>query len=186
MKRKVICLLADGFEDSEYTQPVEALHQAGFEVEVVSLRAPQTLTGKTSQQKVEATLAIADASGSNYMGMLIPGGKSPAALAKDARLVAFVKEFSGSKKPIAAICHGPQLLIHAGVVKGRQLTAYKAVQEELSQAGAKVRDEAVVADGNFITSRTPADLNAFCNAMVTQFKVNAQQSWMARGDVHPQ
>ncbi len=186
MKHRIVCLLADGFEDSEYTVPVERLRAAGYAVDVVGLRKGQALQGKAGQATAAVTCAIDEASAANYMGMLIPGGKSPAALGEDPRVVSFVKAFAGSKKPIAAICHGPQLLVRAGVVKGRTLTAYRGVHAELQEAGATVRDEAMVADGNFITSRTPADLEPFCTAMLTQFDVNADQSWMARGDVHAQ
>jgi protease I len=186
MKRKVVCLLAAGFEDSEFKMPTDQLRKAGFEVEVVGAKAGETLQGKAHRESIKVDVGIDDASGANYMGMLIPGGSSPAELRKDPRFVKFVQEFNTSKKPIAAICHGPQLLISAGVVKGRKMTGYKTVQEELKKHGATVSDDALVADGNFITSRTPEDLPQFCNAVVTQFDVNADQSWMARGDVHTQ
>ena len=186
MKRKVACLLADGFEDSELKAPQDALQKAGFEVDIVGFKLGQRLVGKANKEAAKVTCGVDDASVANYAALLIPGGASPAKLCEDARFVSFVKEFAESKKPIAAICHGPQLLIRAGVVKGRTLTAYRDVQAALQKSGATVRDEAVVADGNFITSRTPADLTAFCEAIVAQFEVNADQSWMARGETHPQ
>ena len=184
MKRCIVVLLAPDFEASEYTEPTERLRQAGFEVQVVAAKAGDVLSDKKGQTQITADLGIADATVVNYTGMVIPGGKSPGHLIKDPRFVKFVQEFSGSAKPIAAICHGPQLLLAAELVRGRKLTAVASQHDALRAAGAEVLDQAVVGDKNWITSRTPADLKAFCDAMVAQFDTNADQSWMARGDVH--
>ncbi len=183
-QRRIACLVADGFEDSEFAVPVKALQKAGFEVDVVGASAGQRLHGKANKEETTTTLSIDDCSVVNYIGLLIPGGKSPTTLRQDERFVKFVAEFGSSGKPIAAICHGPQLLIAADLVKDRKMTGYKTVQEELRAAGAKVVDEAVVSDGTTITSRTPDDLPKFVEAILTQFGTNAGQSWMARGDIH--
>ncbi len=184
MKRCIVVLLAPDFEASEYTEPREHLRRAGFEVQVVAAKAGDVLTDKQGQSHITADLGIADASVVNYTGMLIPGGKSPAHLIEDSRFVAFVREFNSSGKPIAAICHGPQLMMAAKLVHGRRLTAVASLHDALKAAGAEVLDQPVVGDKNWVTSRTPADLKVFCEAIVAQFDTNADQSWMARGDVH--
>ena len=182
-QRRIACLLAEGFEDSEFAVPTKALRDAGFEVDIVGVNAGQQLQGKAHKESTTTTRGIADCSVVDYLGVLVPGGKSPTALCQDKRFVDFMREFGSSGKPIAAICHGPQLLIAAGLVKGRKMTAYKTVQQELSDAGAKVVDEAVASDGTMITSRTPEDIPKFVEAILAQFKTNASQSWMARGDI---
>ena len=98
------------------------------------------------------------------LGLLIPGGQSPDHLRVDQRFVDFVKRFDASKRPLAAVCHGPQLLLSARLVRGRTLTAWATVQGDLEQAGAKVKDEPVVIDQNWITSRKPDDLQQFSEA----------------------
>ena len=183
-QRRIACLVADEFEDSEFAVPVKALRKAGFEVDIVGTSANQQLSGKAKKEKTTTTLGIDDCSVVNFIGLLIPGGKSPTTLSQDKRFVQFVREFGASGKPIAAICHGPQLLIAADLVKGRKMTGYKSVQQELRDAGAKVVDEAVASDGTTITSRTPDDIPKFVEAILAQFSANAAQSWMARGDIH--
>jgi protease I len=98
--------------------------------------------------------------------LVIPGGQSPDHLRADPRFVQFVKRFDATGRPLAAVCHGPQLLITAGLVRGRTLTAWKTIQEDLRQIGATVKDEPVVTDGNWITSRQPSDLEAFSQAIL--------------------
>ena len=183
-QRRIACLVADGFEDSEFAVPTQALRDAGYEVDIVGIKMGQQLHGKANKETATTNLGIDDCSVVNYLGVLIPGGTSPTTLCKDKRFVAFVHEFGESGKPIAAICHGPQLLIAADLVRGRKVTGYKTVQSELREAGAKVVDEAVASDGTMITSRTPEDIPKFVDAMLAQFGTNAGQSWMARGDVH--
>lgn len=184
-QKHIACLLANDFEDSEFSVPVQALRDKGYTVTVVGAAEGTVLHGKGKKVQTTVDQSIDACSAVDYLGVLIPGGKSPSALCKDKRFVDFVRQFSASGKPIAAICHGPQLLIAAGVVRGRTLTAYSTVQDELRQAGAKVVDQAVACDKTWITSRTPDDIPQFVEAVVTQFDSNANQSWMARGDIHP-
>ena len=103
-------------------------------------------------------------------GLLIPGGQSPDHLRADPRMVEFVKAFDRAGKLVAAVCHGPQLLIAAHLVKGRTLTAWQTVQDDLQQMGATVKDEPVVKDRNWITSRKPDDLEAFSAAIVEELE----------------
>lgn len=186
MKRRVACVLANGFEDSEFKQPVDSLTKAGFQVDIIAARKGEKLVGKAGKVEIQSTTSIDDADVSSYLALLIPGGKSPATLCEDQKFVGFVKQFIDGQKPIAAICHGPQLLMAAGSVKGRTMTGYEKIQGDLKSAGARVKDEALVTDGPWITSRQPSDLPQFCAAIVEQFSVNANQSWAARGDVHPE
>jgi protease I len=157
----IACIVEDEFEDSELRVPYDALTGAGHTVVLISRKVGQELHGKKKQERVLADRAIDDVIVRDYEALLIPGGKSPAKLRDDRRFLSFVQEFAKTGKPIAAICHGPQLLISADLVRGRTMTAWPEVQKELAAAGAKVVDQEVVVDGQFITSRKPDDLPAF-------------------------
>lgn len=166
MAKRVAILLGQGFEDSEFKIPHDRLKAEGFEVDIIGQEAGEEIQGDKGKVKTRTTRSIADARPQDYDLLLIPGGHSPDKLRADERFVRFVKEFDARKKPLAAVCHGPQLLITAGLVKGRTLTAWKTIQEDLRQIGAKVKDEPVVRDGNWITSRQPGDLQQFSDAVV--------------------
>jgi protease I len=155
MAKKVAVLLGPEFEDSEFQIPYERLKKEGFQVDVIGSK----VTARTDK-------SIADVRPGDYDALVLPGGHSPDRLRADQRFVRFVKEFDASKKPLAAVCHGPQLLISAGLVKGRTLTAWSTIQEDLRQIGANVKDEPLVRDGNWITSRKPEDLQQFSDALV--------------------
>lgn len=165
---KVACLLAADFEDSELRIPVDRLRAAGYAVEIIGARAGERLAGEKGRESVVTDLGIDDAAVADYEGLLIPGGYSPDKLRADERFVAFVREFDRTGRPLAAVCHGPQLLLAAELQRGRTLTAWKTVQGDLRQAGAEVRDEPVVVDGNWITSRQPADLEAFSAKLIEE------------------
>jgi protease I len=161
---RVLVISADGFEDSELTEPVAALEQAEVDVDIASL-ATGTISGKKGAE-VQANLSVTDADPGDYDMLLLPGGKAPARLRESEAVLDLARSFAASGKPIAAICHGPQILISAGLVKGRRLTSYKSVGEELRAAGANYVDEEVVTDGNFITSRQPGDLPSFIDKIL--------------------
>jgi protease I len=161
---RILVISADRFEDSELTEPVAAFEQVDVEVDIASPEAG-TISGKKGAS-VKANLAVTDADAGDYDMLLLPGGKAPARLRESEAVLALVRSFAQSGKPIAAICHGPQILISAGLVKGRRLTGYKAVGDELKAAGADHLDEEVVTDGNLITSRHPGDLPAFIDKML--------------------
>ena len=165
---KVACLLAKGFEDSEFRIPYDRLRQAGYDVEIIGTRAGDKLEGERQKETATTDLGIDDAQVSDYEGLLIPGGYSPDKLRADERFVAFVKEFDSTGRPLAAVCHGPQLLLTAELQRGRTLTAWKTIQGDLRQAGAKVKDQAVVVDRNWITSRKPDDLEAFSSKFLEE------------------
>lgn len=163
---KIAVLLGPGFEDSELTQPVGRLQEAGHETEILGTEAGQTLAGKRGDARVETVAAVSDRSPDAYDAILIPGGHAPDRLRMDDGMVDFVKRFHGLERPIAAVCHGPQLLIEADVVRGRRMTSWPSVRTDLKNAGADVVDEEVCVDGNFITSRKPADLEAFSRTLL--------------------
>jgi len=163
---KIACIVTNGFEDSELRIPVDRLRQAGHEVDIISLERGDQLVGEKGKEKVTADKGIADAKVGDYDALLIPGGYSPDKLRADKRFVEIVKDFDKAEKPIAAVCHGPQLLITAELVKGRKLTAWTTIQGDLRQVGAHVEDREVVADRNWITSRKPADLEIFSRTFI--------------------
>ena len=170
---KILILSADRFEDSELLVPLARLRAAGMDVDIGSF-AVGTIHGK-HDASAHANCAIRDIRPENYAALLLPGGKAPAALRTDTQVLALVRHFFASGKPVAAICHGPQVLISAGVMAGRTATAYRAVANELEAAGAQYRDAEVVVDGNLVTSRTPADLPAFLREFMQKLQAAERQ-----------
>lgn len=169
MAKKVLILATDGFEQSELIDPKQALENAGIETTVASPKSgeirgwDQTDWGKSV--KVDASLD--DVSVDQFDALLLPGGQiNPDKLRMEEKAVALVKAFADSGKPVAAICHGPWLLVEADVVKGRTVTSWPSIRTDLRNAGAIVVDEQVVVDGNFITSRKPDDIPAFAKALI--------------------
>ena len=165
---KIACLLASEFEDSELKIPVERLRAAGYTVEIIGVKADEILKGHKGKETARVDLSIDDVDVDDYEGLLIPGGYSPDKLRADDRFVEFVRAFDKTRRPLAAVCHGPQLLLSAGLQRGRKLTAWKTVQDDLRQAGAKVEDREVVVDDNWITSRKPDDLAAFSAKLIEE------------------
>ncbi|HEY8967065.1 MAG TPA: type 1 glutamine amidotransferase domain-containing protein [Candidatus Methylacidiphilales bacterium] len=170
--RKIAVVVTDGFEQSEFEKPVEALRKAGAEVVVVS---PNPKEAKGWAEKdwgtaVKVDLQIGKATSEDFDGLVLPGGvMNPDTLRQSDDVVDFVREFFEQGKPVAAICHGPQLLIEADVVNGRRLTSYPSIRTDLENAGAQWVDEEVVCDQGLVTSRTPADLPAFNAKIVEEF-----------------
>jgi len=158
---RIACLLDSDFEDSEFRKPYDAMQGAGHQVTIIGFERGKELVGKRSQERVRADLGIGDASEDDYDALLVPGGYSPDHLRADDRMIRFTRAFFERERPVFAICHGPQLLMTAGVVKGRTMTAWKTVQSDLRYAEANVVDEEVVVDRNVVTSRKPADVVAF-------------------------
>ena len=171
---KIACVLGQGFEDSEFRIPYDRLKQEGYQVDVVGVKAGEELKGYKGKEKVRVEKSIDEVKPDDYDALLIPGGQSPDHLRVDKRMVEFVKAFDKEGKLIAAVCHGPQLLIAAHLVKGRTLTAWQTIQDDLQQIGANVKDEPVVKDRNWITSRKPDDLQAFSAAIVEELEGGAE------------
>ena len=165
---RVAIPLGEGFEDSEYEVPRQRLEEAGHTCVVVGSSRGAKVTGKRGRVEAEVEQAASEADPAAFDALLVPGGWSPDRLRTDPEVVAFVRRVVEAGRPVAAICHGPQLLIEAEVVSGRTLTSYASVRKDLENAGATWKDEAVIVDGALVTSRTPDDLDPFCKAFLEQ------------------
>ena len=159
----------DKFEDTELLVPLYRLLEEKIETDIASLSST-TITGKHGY-KVVATVAIDQVDPSSYDLLVLPGGKAPAMLRKNEELLAIVRQFFTEGKTVAAICHGPQILVSAGVLNGRHSTCYKSVAEEVEKAGGHYSDCEVMVDGNLITSRVPKDLPAFMREIIKQCEI---------------
>lgn len=157
----VAVIMDDWFEDVEYTQPAAAFEKAGHEIVIIGLEKGKVVTGK--RQKVQATIqrSLGDVSVDEFDALLIPGGYSPDRLRAHEMAVQFVKDFTKSGKPVFSICHAPQILITADVLKNRRITGYKSIIQDIKNAGAEFIDKEVVVDGNLVSSRDPGDIPAF-------------------------
>ncbi|WP_334164966.1 type 1 glutamine amidotransferase domain-containing protein [Phenylobacterium sp.] len=170
--KKVAVLATDGFEQVELTKPVQALREAGAQVEIVAPKAGE-IQGYNHHDKgdtvpVDRELAHADAGA--YDAIVLPGGViSPDQLRLEPKAIDFIRAFARAGKPIAAICHGPWTLINAEAVEGRRMTSWPSLEADLKNAGAEWVDEEVVVDDGLVTSRNPDDLPAFCAKMVEEF-----------------
>ncbi|HET6582548.1 MAG TPA: type 1 glutamine amidotransferase domain-containing protein [Nannocystaceae bacterium] len=162
----VAMVIGPDFEDSEFRVPYDALREHGHEVTLVGVRAGETVKGKKGKESAKVELAAPDANARSFDALVIPGGASPDHLRTDEAVVKFVRGFVDAGRPIAAVCHGPQLLIEADAVEGKTMTSWPSVKTDLQNAGAKWVDREVAVDGNFITSRKPDDLAAFSKALL--------------------
>src|SRR5699024_596617 len=158
---KIACILTDMFEDIEYKAPVKAFKDNGHEVVTMEKEQGKKIKGKNKESKVTVDAAIDDVNPDQFDALFIPGGFSPDQLRADDRFVRFAKHFIDQDKPVFAICHGPQLLITAKALEGRNVTGYQSIIVDLEYAKANVHDEEVVVCNNLVTSRTPDDLPAF-------------------------
>jgi protease I len=163
-KATVAVLVAEGFHDGEAYMPMGYLHNQGFDVVVIGIDK-----GKVQAYNSEFTIniekAIRDVSVDDFDALVLPGGRGPAVLRENDEVIEFVKNFWETGKVTAAICHGPQVLITAGVLDGRTSTGVGGIKEELEEAGVNYLDESVVVDRNLITSRIPSDLNNFSKSI---------------------
>jgi protease I len=167
--RKVAVLAAPGVEQSELTAPREALLREGAHVDIVSLKKDTVRAWNHDDwgMTFEVDRHIDQADPAEYDALVLPGGvMNPDTLRMDHRAVDFARSFMSASKPVAAICHGPWLLVEADAVKGRNVTSYPSLRTDLTNAQANWTDAQVVVDGNLITSRRPDDLPAFCHALI--------------------
>ncbi|MFS0774840.1 type 1 glutamine amidotransferase domain-containing protein [Neobacillus sp. 3P2-tot-E-2] len=161
MNKKIAVLVTNDFEDSEYAVPVQAFKEKG-EVTIIEMEKGKTVKGKQGKTEVVIDESIDDVSHEEFDVLFIPGGFSPDILRADERFVRFAKAFMDAKKPVLAICHGPQLLITAKSLEGRDITGYKSIHVDLENAGANLHDkEVVVCQNQLVTSRQPEDIPAF-------------------------
>jgi protease I len=169
--KKVAFLATDGFEQVELTEPKRILEEAGAAVSVVSPKEGQIkgwdFTDWGHTVRVDKTLGQTKAA--DYDALVLPGGViNPDALRLDPKAVAFVKEFAAAGKPIASICHGPWMLVEAGLVKGKKVTSWPSLKTDIANAGGHWSDEQVVTDGLITTSRKPEDIPAFAERIIRE------------------
>jgi protease I len=168
--KRVAILVTNGFERSELTEPLRTLRNEGADVDVVSLKkdAVKSWNHKEWGDDFKVDRHIDEADAKSYDALVLPGGvMNPDMLRMDLRAVAFVRSLADDGKLVAAICHGPWTLVEADVVRGRKLTSFPSLRTDLVNAGAEWVDEEVVVDENFVTSRRPEDLPAFCATVVS-------------------
>jgi protease I len=169
---RVAVLATDGFEEKELTEPVKALKKAGAVVTIVSLKTGQIqgFRHDTKGTKVKVDRAINDVHAEEFDGVQLPGGGLNAdAMRVVPEVKAFLRAMQDAGKPIAAICHAPWELISAGLVRGRNLTSYHTIQDDIRNAGGNWVDEQVVVDEGLVTSRKPDDIPAFNKKMIEEF-----------------
>lgn len=160
MGKHIAVLVTDMVEEIELTDPVKAYKEAGYTVDIISNEGNKTINGKNGDE-IQADKGIDEVNANDFDALLVPGGYSPDLLRINPSNSEFAESFFRDNKPVFAICHAPQFLVDTGQLKGRELTSFVSVRKDLENAGATVKDEEVIVDGNLVTSRTPDDLPAF-------------------------
>lgn len=167
--KKVAVLATDYFEEAELTEPVKALKKAGAAVDVIAPHSGEIegLNHVDPGQSVQVDKTLESANPEDYDGLVVPGGAVNAdSLRMDEKARDFIRKIMGENKPTAVICHGPWLLVSAGLARGKHLTSFFTIQDDMRNAGAEWTDQEVVQDGNLITNRKPGDLAAFNDALI--------------------
>jgi protease I len=170
--KKVAILVADGFEQVEMTKPRQALDEAGAQTKIVSLKSGkiQGMNHADKGDKFDVDLTVDQARPEHFDALMIPGGLlNPDTMRTNERALNFARHFFRERKPVAVICHGPQLLINADLVRGRRMTSWPAIQVDMRNAGARWVDEEVVVDNGLVSSRKPDDIPAFNRKMIEEF-----------------
>lgn len=167
--RKVLIMVDEGVEDAEFLYPYYRFQEEGYKVDVVASKAKETYRGKHGVP-IRSNLSPKEVNVDEYDALIIPGGKAPDRMRINKGLVNIVKEANEKGKVIAAVCHGPQMLIEADIIRGKKATCWKSVTTDLKNAGAKFIDAPAVVDGNIVTSRFPADLPKFCQETIKLLK----------------
>ncbi len=169
--KRVAVIAGDYFEEAELTEPVKALREAGAEVEIISPKSGEIQAAKgdiNKGQTIKVDRTLDEASPEDYDALILPGGAVNAdKLRMDEKARDFVRKIFGQGKPTAVICHAPWMLVSAGLARGKKLTRFFTLQDDLRNAGADWMDEECVIDGNLITSRNPDDLPAFNQALIS-------------------
>jgi protease I len=166
---RILMIATDGYEDSELLEPRRILKEHGAKVILASLEMGEIEGDKEAKVAVDRLIGEVDAA--DYDALVLPGGtKNPDKLRMNETVVATIRAFAEAGKPVAAICHGPWLLIEADVVRGRRVTSWPSIRTDLRNAGAEVVDEEAVTDGNIVTSRKPEDIPAFTEALIALYE----------------
>ena len=166
-RKRILLLVEDDFEDVEVMEPLRAMNEAGIRVILVGSGSKTKYKGKHGSATVDIDINASEIRVEDFDAMIIPGGYAPDKMRMHPEMIDLVRKANDAGKIIAAVCHGPQLLISADIVRGRRLTSWPSIAIDLKNAGANWVDEPVVRDGNLITSRKPADLPKFDMAIVT-------------------
>ena len=171
--KKVAILTESGFEEVELTSPKKALEDAGARVEIVSPQKEKVKAWAHDHWSIElpVDVNVEEADPNDYDALMIPGGVlNPDKMRVNDKCVEFAQHFLQEGKPVAAICHGPQLLIETGMLEGRNMTSYPSVKTDMINAGATWADREVIVDNGLVTSRSPKDLEAFNKKMIEEIK----------------
>jgi protease I len=161
---RIAVLMDDLFEDVEYTRPADAFREKGHQLVHVGLKKGKEITGKKGGARVKIDQAVTEVSPDDFDALFIPGGYSPDQLRAHEEAVTFAGRFVESGRPVFSICHAPQLLITARVIKNRTITGWRSIIQDIRNAGAEFVDRDVVVDGNLVSSREPGDIPAFVKA----------------------
>ena len=164
--KRVAILIENHVEDSEFQLPYNALQQVGAEVTVLGSRVNETYMGKQGKLSIKADATTTDARPEDFDAVVIPGGMAPDRMRTNMKTVRFVERASEQGKLLAAVCHGPQVLIEADLLRGKRATGFRAIRKDMENAGASYENEPVVKDGNLVTSRRPGDLPIFTTAIL--------------------
>ncbi len=180
---RVAILVSDDFEQAEMTEPRKALEHVGASTTIISPN-PGQVTGVNHDQKADSfkvDMTLDEADPNNFDAVLLPGGALNADFMRmNPKAQNFVKQIDSSGRPIAVICHAPWLLVSAGLVRGRTLTSYQTIQDDIKNAGGNWVDQEMVRDHNWVSSRSPKDLVAFNPAMVSLFSEYKHQKSQQR------
>ncbi len=164
--KRIAIMVEQDFEDSELVEPMKAIKDAGGVVTIVGSGSQRSYWGKRRDTNIKADTSADQVRAEDFDAVIVPGGYAPDKMRLHQSMIDLVKKAHDLGKVVAAVCHGPQLLISAGIVRGRRVTSWPSVEIDLRNAGAEWVDQAVVRDGNLITSRKPADLPAFSKAVM--------------------
>ena len=168
-KARILIVATDGFEESELFGPREILLQEGADVKLASpdLKPIQATVHDDPGKTIRPDMTVGDAREADFDALILPGGvRNPDALRTNKTTIQLIRDFAKSGKPIAAICHGPWLLVEADLLRGKTATSWPSIRTDMKNAGANVVDEPAVTDGNIVTSRNPGDVQAFTEALI--------------------
>jgi protease I len=175
-KTKVAILVEKNFEDSEFQIPYTALQEAGAEVTVLGSRINENYAGKQGKVSIKADATTTEMRAADFDAVIIPGGMAPDTMRTNMKTVRFVEDAMQQGKLVAAVCHGPQVLIEGDLLKGKRATGFRAIRKDMQNAGAKFEDAPLVVDGNLITSRRPGDLPIFATAILKHLNLSIKDT----------
>lgn len=182
---RIAFIVDDMFEDSELRVPYDRLREAGHEVILVGLQQGKRIEGKQKKEKLTIERAAKDVRADDFDALVVPGGYSPDHLRMSLDMVRLTRDMFVAGKPVAAVCHGPWMLVEADAIDGRTVTSWPSLKTDLINAGARWVDREVVEDGNLITSRNPGDLSAFSAAILHQLERAAEARRPSAGGAAP-